>query len=324
MRILFAGTPEVAIPTLEYLYNSRHDVIGVLTRRDAEIGRKRVLTPAPVAARAEALGIPVIKSDRIDTPTRELISDLKPDLAVVVAYGALVGPQSLAVPRHGWINLHFSLLPAWRGAAPVQYSILNGDTVGGASVFQLVPELDAGPVYGTIETPISEDTTSGALLDELSHSGAQLVSRVVDKIAAGTATAQEQTGEVTLAPKLVLTDALIDWDAPAREVIRRINAMTPEPGAFSWLGAQRFKIGSARLESVERSDAEPGQITFERTGSDGAGKKVLVTAREGVIELMAVQPAGKKMMDARDWARGHFAGNSPISRLRSTPEDSTA
>lgn len=296
MRVLFAGTPAVALPALEELRAVGIELVGVLTRPDAPIGRKRVLTPSPVAARAEELGLPVIKADRVDESAQSAIAALRPELAAIVAYGAIVPPSALALPKYGWINLHFSLLPAWRGAAPVQHAVINGDDLTGASTFQLEAGLDTGPVFGTVTEPIRSDDTGSALLQRLSRSGAVLLAQTVAAIASDSAAAVPQSGAVTLAPKLTIEDGQIDFTTPALAVSRRIRGVTTEPGAWALLDGQRFKIGAVGLRPDQRN-LPAGRLTV-------AGKSLLVGTGSHAVELLAVQPAGKKMMQAADWLRG--------------------
>ena len=218
LRLVFAGSPSAAVPSLATLAESRHEIVSAVTREDSPQGRRGVLTPTPVADEAASRGIPVIKANRLAGDATERVTDLAPDLGVIVAYGGLVREPLLSTPRLGWINLHFSLLPRWRGAAPVQRAIIAGDDLTGATVFQLVPELDAGDIYGRMTEPIGAHQTAGRLLEALSVSGAELLLRVVDALADGTARAEAQAGDVTLAPKLTLEDGLIDWALPAQAV----------------------------------------------------------------------------------------------------------
>ncbi|GER23491.1 methionyl-tRNA formyltransferase [Zafaria cholistanensis] len=299
MRVLFAGTPEVAVPSLDRLVADGFDVVAVLTREDAPVGRKRVLRPSPVAARAAELGLPVIRANRIDAAAREAIRAAGPDVAAIVAYGGLVPPAALGIPRHGWINLHFSLLPAWRGAAPVQHAVIHGDDITGAVTFLLEEGLDTGPVYGQLTEAIGPDDTAGGLLARLAQSGSVLLSQTLSGIDAGRLVAVPQAGEVSLAPKLGLEDGRVDWTVPALAVRRRINGTTPEPGAWTTLEGQRFKLGPV----VPRTDTpalEPGHVAV----LPGKRPRVLVGTGSHPVELGAVQPAGKKTMDASDWARG--------------------
>lgn len=299
MRVLFAGTPAVAVPSLDALITAGFDVVGVLTRPDAPLGRKRVLTPSPVAARAAELDLPTIKADRIDDDAVAAISALAPDAAAIVAYGALIPERALSIPKHGWINLHFSLLPAWRGAAPVQHSVIAGDEITGASTFLLEKGLDTGPVFGQLTESVDPALTSGELLERLSHSGAVLLAQTLAAIQGGKAAPVPQTGEVTLAPKLTIEDGHLNWEQPALALRRRINGVTPEPGAWTTWDGARFKIGAARPRP-DVTDLAPGQV---RLGS-GSAAEALVGTGSTALELQRVQPAGKKMMSGADWARG--------------------
>jgi methionyl-tRNA formyltransferase len=268
----------------------------VLTRPDAPIGRKRVLTPSPVAARAAELGIQVMHAARINEETMSRISAASPDVAAIVAYGGLVPPAALGIPRHGWINLHFSLLPAWRGAAPVQRAVMAGDDVTGAVTFQLEEGLDTGPVFGTLTETVGPEDTAGELLERLSRSGAVLLTQTLSAIEAGKAAAVPQTGEVSLAPKLTLEDGRLDWKHPALAIGRQARGVTPEPGAWTVLGGQRIKLDPVRLRP-DVPELVPGAVSVQ-------GKSVLVGTGSHAVELTRVQPAGKKMMAAADWARG--------------------
>lgn len=295
MRLVFAGTPEPAVPSLRRLLASEHDVAAVVTRRDAPLGRKRVLTPSPVASAAEEAGIETIRVNRFDDEATARVTALDADLGVIVAYGGLVREPLLSTPRHGWINLHFSLLPRWRGAAPVQHALIAGDTETGVSVFQLVAELDAGDVFARRAVAVRPGATAGDLLDELALVGADVLSDVVDAIAAGTATPIPQTGAVTLAPKLTAEDGRIRWEDPRSAVLSRIRGVTPEPGAFTTIEGARFKV----LAAVASDRPSPGTGLI---ASDGT--TVLAGASDGAVELLRVQPAGKAPMAAADWWRG--------------------
>lgn len=296
LRLVFAGSPAAAVPSLAALASSEHDVVSVITREDSPQGRRGVLTPTPVAVEAESRGIPVIRANRLAGEPTEAVQAIAPDLGVIVAYGGLVREPLLSAPRLGWINLHFSLLPRWRGAAPVQRAIIAGDDVTGASVFQLVPELDAGDVFGRMTEPIGAHQTAGRLLDSLSRSGAELLLRVVDALADGTARAEPQVGDVTLAPKLTLEDGRIDWTLPAQAVHDLIRGVTPEPGAFTTIDGARLKVVEAAVaRDVPR--LEPGEFGL-------AGKAVVVGTATEPIELVTVHPAGRKAMDAASWWRG--------------------
>ncbi|MFE4198131.1 methionyl-tRNA formyltransferase [Paenarthrobacter sp. NPDC056912] len=296
MRVLFAGTPSVAVPSLNALVDAGFDVVAVLTRPDAALGRKRVMTPSPVAARAEELGIDVIRAAKVDADTTARIAEIAPDVAAIVAYGGIVPRAALDIPANGWVNLHFSLLPAWRGAAPVQRSIIAGDDVTGAVTFQLEEGLDTGPVFGTLTETVRPEDTSGDLLERLSISGAVLLSQTLSAIDAGRAAPRPQTGDVSLAPKLTLDDGRLDWQLPALALHRRARGVTPEPGAWTTLDGQRVKLDSLMLRP-EISDLAPGAVRVD-------GKSVLVGTGSHALELGRIQPAGKKMMSSADWARG--------------------
>ncbi|GAA3771695.1 methionyl-tRNA formyltransferase [Microbacterium kribbense] len=295
MRIVFAGTPEVALPALRLLAG-RHEIAAVLTRPDAPLGRKRQFTPSPVAAAAAELGLPLIKAARLDAAATAEVTAAAPELGVIVAYGALVREPLLGRPPHGWINLHFSLLPRWRGAAPVQHALIAGDAAAGASVFQLVPALDAGDVFDRLVYPMPPLATAGDVLDGLAHRGAYLLNDVVTAIEQGTASAQPQTGPPTLAPKLTRDDARLRWDEPAERVLARWQGTTPEPGAHTTLAGALLKILSAR--PADRSVAlAPGRIAQD-------GRDVLIGTGTEPIIVDRVQPAGKPAMAAGDWWRG--------------------
>ncbi|XAS74051.1 methionyl-tRNA formyltransferase [Micrococcaceae bacterium Sec5.1] len=296
MRVLYAGTPAVAVPSLDALVKAGFDVVAVLTRPDAPLGRKRVLTPSPVAARAEELGIEIIRAAKVDADTTARIAEIAPDVAAIVAYGGIVPRAALGVPRLGWVNLHFSLLPAWRGAAPVQRSIIAGDDFTGAATFQLEEGLDTGPVFGTLTETVRPDDSAGDLLERLSLSGAVLLSQTLSAIDAGQAAPQPQTGEVSLAPKLSLEDGRLDWQQPALALNRRARGVTPEPGAWTTLEGERIKLEPVALRP-DVKDIAPGAIRVD-------GKTVLVGTGSHAVELGRIQPAGKKMMSSADWARG--------------------
>jgi methionyl-tRNA formyltransferase len=299
MRLIFAGSPAAAVPSLRELLAGPHEVVAVVTREDAPLGRKRVLTATPVAEVADRAGIRVVKANRLATVQDELLA-LHADLGVVVAYGGLIREPLLSAPRHGWINLHFSLLPRWRGAAPVQHALIAGDAETGAAVFQLVPELDAGPVFAVERVAIGRVQTAGHLLESLSDSGARLLAGVVDAIALGTARAMPQEGEVTLAPKLGLDDARLDWTRSARTVDDRRRGVTPEPGATTTLDGERFKVLDAAI-AHGAPRLEPGVVALR-------GRSVHVGTADDPLELLTVQPAGKRAMPAVDWWRGRPSG----------------
>ncbi len=297
MRLVFAGTPEVAVPSLDAIAASGHELLAVLTRPDAPAGRGRRLLRSPVGAWADERGIEVLTPARPREPQfLERLRQLAPDCVPVVAYGALVPPVALEIPSHGWVNLHFSLLPAWRGAAPVQHAVLHGDELTGACVFQLEAGLDTGPVFGTLTEPVGAADTAGDLLGRLAVAGAKLLVEVLDGIASGELAPVPQPAEgVSLAPKLTVEDAQIRWSEPAFAVDRRIRAATPAPGAWTTLRGERVKLGPVRRQSA--GSLPPGEIHVERG-------RVLVGTATVPVQLGEVRAAGKKPMPADAWARG--------------------
>jgi methionyl-tRNA formyltransferase len=300
VRLVFAGTPEPALPALHRLIDSpRHDVIAVLTRPDAASGRRGKPEPSPVAREALDRGIPLLRPARPNSAefVAEL-SELAPQCCAVVAYGALLGNALLAVPPRGWINLHFSLLPAWRGAAPVQAAIAAGDTITGAATFQIEPSLDSGPVYGVVTETIQPADTSGDLLGRLALSGAALLSTTLDGIADGTLTPRPQpTDGVSMAPKITVEQARVRWDLPASVLERRIRAVTPNPGAWTLIGDLRVKVGPVHIDDGAPAPLPPGAIHLDR-------KNVWIGTGSEPVRLGQIQPPGKKLMSAVDWARG--------------------
>ncbi|MGI8879091.1 MAG: methionyl-tRNA formyltransferase [Jatrophihabitans sp.] len=301
MRLLFAGTPTTALPALAALLESqRHDVVGVLTRPDAPAGRNRRLTRAPVAAAADAAGVAVFTPQRPSEPDFvRLAMDLDIDCAPVVAYGALLPRSVLDLPRFGWVNLHFSLLPAWRGAAPVAHCVLAGDEITGASTFLIEEGLDTGPVFGVTTEPVRADDTAGSLLERLSVAGAALLVATLDAIEDATISPVEQSGDgISLAPKLTADDARIDFAQPAAAIDRRIRACTPDPGPWTTFRGQRVKLGPARVCAAgPEGELSPGQLRAGRT-------EVLVGTATQPVALGTVQLPGKRPVPASDWARG--------------------
>ncbi|HEV2342551.1 MAG TPA: methionyl-tRNA formyltransferase [Actinocrinis sp.] len=299
MRVLFAGTPETAVPSLEALLGSRHEVVAVLTRPDAPTGRGRHVEQSPVRHVAEQAGVEVLTPPRPRDPAFiARLAELAPDACPVVAYGGLIPPAALAVPRHGWVNLHFSLLPAWRGAAPVQHAILAGDEITGACTFLLEEGLDTGPLFGTVTEEIGRTDTSGDLLARLAVDGARLLVATLDGIEDGRLTAVPQpTDGVTHAPKLTTDDARIDWKTPALHIDRQVRACTPAPGAWTTLDGERVKIFPVTpIPGV--TQIEPGAILADKRGLQ------VGTGSGHTVRLGEVQAQGKKRMTAADWARG--------------------
>ncbi|MFD4612060.1 methionyl-tRNA formyltransferase [Streptomyces sp. NPDC058440] len=299
MKLVFAGTPEVAVPALDALLASgRHEVAAVVTRPDAPAGRGRRLVASPVAERAEEAGIEVLKPLKPRDPEfLERLREIAPDCCPVVAYGALLPRVALDIPAHGWVNLHFSLLPAWRGAAPAQHSLMAGDEITGASTFLIEEGLDSGPVYGTVTEVIRPTDTSGDLLTRLALAGAGLLAATMDGIEDGTLKAVPQPAEgVTLAPKITVEDARVDWTAPALRVDRVVRGCTPAPGAWTTFRGERLKLIHA-APAPQRTDLAPGALAVGKND-------VHVGTGSYAVELLWVQAQGKKPMRAADWARG--------------------
>ncbi|MDO4254777.1 MAG: methionyl-tRNA formyltransferase [Kocuria sp.] len=308
MKVLYAGTPHVAATPLQYLAAQPDiDVVAVVTRTDAPVGRKKVLTPSPVAQTAVQLGIPVIKADRVDTGIIAQIQATGADIAAVVAYGALLKRDALeAIPR-GWVNLHFSALPAWRGAAPVQHSLLAGETVAAATTFVLDEGMDTGPVLRGFTDPVRPDDTAGTVLNRLSELGGSVLADSLRDLASGV-TPTPQTGVPSKAPKLTAADGRLDWQQPASALIARVRAVTPEPGAWTEFDGARFKITGHLQEHTEDGAQEeslsPGEVVVIH-------RNVLVGTGSVPVELTSVQPSGRRSMTAVDWARGRLTGTQP-------------
>lgn len=307
MKILFAGTPQTAVPSLHALLEAGHEILSVLTRAPAPAGRRHRLIPSAVNETADDLGIPVLTPATLkEADIQRRICELQPEAIAVVAYGLLVPRELLTLPTHGWINLHFSLLPSWRGAAPVQYAISSGDKETGACTFRIEEGLDTGPVFDRLTTAIGAEETAGDLLARLSLSGAELLVGTLEALEEGRAHASPQEGTPTLAPTITTQDAQVRWNDTALAITRRSRAHTPAPGPWTRMGDTRIKLGPLTISMSEEKLA-PGQIL--------AGKRVIVGTAEGNVELSTVSPAGKRAMPAADWARGarldtsaHFDG----------------
>jgi methionyl-tRNA formyltransferase len=303
VRLVFAGTPTVALPSLEALLASRHEVAAVITRPDAPAGRGRQVMASPVRDRAEALGIEVLTPSRLsDTDFQDRLRAIAPQCCPIVAYGALVPPPVLRIPEHGWVNLHFSVLPAWRGAAPVQRALIAGDEVVGATTFALEEGLDTGPVYGVMTEAVRPTDTAGDLLARLAEGGAGLLVRTLDGIEDGTLRPMPQPAEgVSFAPKLTPEEARVDWSASARAVDRLVRGCTPAPGAWTTFRGERLKLGPVRPAEDAGPALAPGEIEVDR-------RSVLVGTGPGpgggAVALGDVQPHGRRPMPAVDWARG--------------------
>ncbi|MGY5764563.1 methionyl-tRNA formyltransferase [Brachybacterium sp. DNPG3] len=306
MRLLFAGTPEAALPSLRALLDSDHEVVAVLTRADAPSGRGRKLRPSPVRALADAEGIEVITPRSLRDPeVQQRLRDLAPDVAPVVAYGQLIPAPALDIPAHGWINLHFSLLPQWRGAAPAQRAVLSGASASGISVFRIEEGLDTGDVLASAPSPIGPLTTSGELLEAMAVQGAELLVETLDAIAAGTAVAAPQDHALaTHAAKLTPAEARIDWSLPADRVSAHIRGMSPDPGAWTLLDGDRFKVLGLEELPADAPRLAPGTLRATK-------RHLLVGTGTTPLALGTVAPAGKRAMRAADWARGAALGDAP-------------
>jgi methionyl-tRNA formyltransferase len=296
VRVVFAGTPEPALPSLDAIAASPHELVGVLTRPDAPAGRGRRLAPSPVAERAAELGVPVLKPGHPRDPEfQEALRALAPDCCPVVAYGALLPESALDIPAHGWVNLHFSVLPAWRGAAPVQHALWAGDEVTGATTFRIVRELDAGPTYGLMTERVRPGDTAGSLLERLAEGGAGLLVATLDGLEDGSIEAREQPEDgISFAPKITVEDAHVDWTEPAMAVDRRIRACTPAPGAWTTYEGERVKLGPV---TPAEGALPPGELLVGKNA-------VAVGTGTGALKLGLVKAFGKKEMPAADWARG--------------------
>ena len=317
MRLVFAGTPAVAVASLAALAASpRHELVAVLTRPDAPSGRGRRVSRSAVALWADEHAVPVLQPARPAGPEfLSALRDLEPDCCPVVAYGALVPPEALAVPAHGWVNLHFSLLPAWRGAAPVQHALIAGDELTGATAFRLEAGLDTGPVYGVLTEKVRPDDTAGDLLERLSVAGAELLLATLDGIEDGVLDPRPQPAEgISLAPKITVDRARVDWSRPAVAVDRLVRGCTPEPGSWTTWRAERLKLGPVSTSPVSTSQVSTPTVTAapdqgpDEPLAPGAlrvtKRQVLVGTATAPVALTRVQPAGKPPMDAADWARG--------------------
>ncbi|MBV9379333.1 MAG: methionyl-tRNA formyltransferase [Streptosporangiaceae bacterium] len=315
MRLVFAGTPAAAVVALDALLASRHSVAAVATRPDAPAGRGRHVEASPVATRARAEGIEVLTPRRARDPDfLDRLREIGPDCCPVTAYGALLPQAALDIPPHGWVNLHFSLLPAWRGAAPVQHAILHGDDITGATTFHIVADLDAGPVYGVVTEPVRPADTTGDLLDRLAVSGARLLVTTLDGIEDGTLVPAEQPAEgVSLAPKITPADARVEWKMPAYVIDRLIRACTPEPGAWT-----EFDGGRLKLWPLARSNGLAPAVPWSLAPGELRAERDAVYAGTGShpVRLGDVQPPGKRRMRAADWARGLRPPHGAPSSLR--------
>lgn len=292
MRLAVAATPDVALPALDWLLNSKHEIATVITQPDRPVGRGRTLTPTIVSQWANEHSIPVVKPNH-PNELQELLSQL--DLVITIGYGVLLPVEILSIPRHGFINLHFSLLPAYRGAAPAQRALENGESATGVTVFQLDKGMDTGPIFSQKTLVIDPKWRSLELLQHLSILGVSALSDALEMIETGQ-TPTPQVGTSSLAPKISKEQARIDFSLIAHDVVNRIRAFTPSPGSWTVWSGEGFKISNA---SVAQGDGmQPGQI-FKKESSI-----FVQCGQESAIELLEVTPSGKKEMSAIDWSRG--------------------
>ncbi len=297
MKILFAGTTTHAAQVLQHLHTSLHQVVAVLTREDAPAGRNRKLTASPVAQLAEKLQLPIIKSNCLGQETNDEIKRYQPDLGVVIAFGALLKIETLAIPKHGWLNLHYSLLPKWRGAAPVQHTLLAGESITGVTIFKLDEGMDSGPVLAKVETPVQPSENSADLLSRLTLLGISLLDESLARIEAGIANYIEQSGQPSIATKIQRLDAQINWNEDALQLDRLVRAMNPEPMAWSIFGDSSIRVVSARLANIEANEKIGTVFLNENNAYVSCGNR-------SVLQLLEVQPSGKNRMKAVDWLRG--------------------
>ena len=302
MKIVFAGTTEHAARVLRHLHKSIHEVVAVVTREDAPIGRKAVITASPVAVVAEELGIRQIKANRILASQNAEIAQLKADVGVVIAYGALLKAETLALPVYGWYNIHYSLLPKYRGAAPVQHALMNGDSETGVTIFKLDEGMDSGPIASQVPTEVSPTENAGELLSRLTDLGISALDEVLAATAANTVELREQTGEASFAGKLDKSQARVNWDNSSAQIENLIRGLNPEPVAWTTLGDQHFRLLNARslgsAHNLNEAAADTGTIrNFE-------SRIVVSCGNNSLLQLLSVQPAGKTAMAASDWFRG--------------------
>lgn len=295
-RILFFGSPPVAVESLRALVDSRHEVVGVVTGPDRPAGRGMDLKPSSVKAAALELGIEVLQPDTLRSEeAQQTLAAAQADVFAVVAYGLILPAEVLSIPRMGCINVHFSLLPRHRGAAPVQWAIIEGDAETGVSIMRMDPGLDTGPVLKTVAEPIGHDDTAGQLAERLSQIGASALVEVIDDLESLRAVPQPDSG-ATYASKLTSRDAQIDWSRPAVRIKDLVRALNPRPGAWTLLEGRRLKIWRVRVTG-RPSEGPAGSLVVDKAS-------VEVSTADGTVELLEVQPEGKARMTALDFARG--------------------
>lgn len=305
MRIVFMGTPEFAVPSLQLLVESGYEIVAVVTQPDRPKGRKKTLTPPPVKEAALSLRLPVLQPERMRSPeAAAAIAELKPDLIVTAAYGQILPKAVLELPSLGCINVHGSLLPKYRGGAPIQRSIINGESVTGVTIMYMAEGLDTGDMISSVELPIGEEDNSGTMFQKLSIAGAKLLGETIPAIVARTAAAVPQREEdATYAPNLTRDDERMDWNKPARALFNQVRGLSPMAGAFTYLDQEVFKVWSCEAIPGHSAAADQIGVILE---ADDAG--IVVQTGEGRLVLKQVQPAGKRVMSVSDWIKGARIG----------------
>jgi methionyl-tRNA formyltransferase len=311
VRIVFWGTPAFALPTLRAISGEGHEVVGVVTRPDRPAGRGRRLSAPPVKAWAEGEGVPVLQPERpAGADFLEQLRELAPDLSVVVAYGKILGREVLDVPTQGSINVHASLLPALRGAAPIQWAIIRGEAVTGVTIMRMVEAMDAGPILLQVEEPIGADETAVELTSRLSELGAEALVEALALLEIGEATEREQDDDrATFAPRIEREDARIDWTLAAAEVVRWIRGTDDVPGPWSALEAEEVKLFRPRPDDELLHGVQPGTVLIAR---DDPEAPLLIAAGRGAVWIREVQPAGKRRMSAAEWVRGRSVNEGDL------------
>ena len=309
LRIAFFGTPAFAVPTLDALLASDHEVVGVVTQPDRPRGRGQQVTEAPVKARARSAGVPILQPTKLKDPEfLDAFRSWNADLGVVAAYGRLLPQVLLDIPPRGLINVHASLLPAWRGASPIQRAVLTGDAVSGVTIMRVVLAMDAGAMLARVEVPIARDDTAGSLEARLAEAGASLLREVVDRMGRGECILEvaQDDARATLAPKIEKQDGLIDWTQPARVLDCHVRGMQPWPGAFTFVDGQRIVVREAAVDERGSGDVPPGGVV----AADGDAL-VLACGGGSALRVLRVQPEGKREMTAREWRLGR-RGEAPL------------
>ena len=300
LRVVVFGTPEFAVPTLDALLSSRHEVVGVVSQPDRPRGRGQKLEPTPMKAAATRAGVPVLQPDRLRVPEfLDSFTQMRPDLGVVAAYGKILPETVISVPRHGLINVHASLLPKYRGAAPIQRAVMNGDRETGVTIMRIVKALDAGAMFATVVVPIGPDATAEEVERTLAVEGGRLLARVADAVAEGTAYEEPQDeSQATYAPKISRDEGIIDWARPAGALHDQVRGLTPWPRAWAQLAGKRLILVRTRVEAMTGSGAAPGTVL------EADGDRLLVQTGEGILQILLIQPEGKRAMTAREFLAG--------------------